>query len=90
MATTVEEARAKARAAKIPEEDITPAVLKLYGWEPGNPLADVDLSGPAVTEKQLNEHLAMLVDEAKANSVPNTIIKGIKTVVGLAAKFTPL
>jgi len=85
---TYAEAVAKIKAEGF-EGEPTPEVVKQYGWEPGDPLADVEIEGPAVTREELNSHLAALQEEAKSNSVPMKVLKGIKTVVGLAARFTP-
>jgi len=85
---TYAETVAKIKAAGYQGEP-TPEVVKQFGWTPGNPLEDVELEGPAVTREELNMHLSALQEEAKANSVPMKVLAGIKTVVGLAARFTP-
>ena len=65
----------------------TPAVLKQYGWEPADPLANVDLSGPLKTKDQLLDDLALLKAEMEANSTPQAIIDGVLKVAGSVLKF---
>lgn len=86
MGKTLQEAK-QALIAKGYQGEPTPAALRQEGWEPGNPLENVDLDGPAVTEAELNDNLALLLEEAKANRMPAQILQGITTVVGMAARL---
>jgi hypothetical protein len=69
------------------EGEPTPQILRLYGWEPADPLAGVDISGPAVSPAELKDHLALLAEEAKANNVPAKIMEGIAKFGGMALKL---
>ncbi len=67
--------------------EMTPEILRQYGWTPDDPLADVDLSGPVRTREQLLDDLALLKAEMAANSVPQQIINGVLKVAGTILKF---
>jgi len=76
--------------AKGYEGEPTAEVLRQHGWEPSDPLANVEISGPARTDAQVADDRALLIEEAKANNVPAAILNGIaklgKAAIGVALK----
>jgi hypothetical protein len=83
---TVAEARAAALADGIPEEDLTPEVLKVYGWEPQDPTAGM-VYDAVQTPEQVKGDLALLAEEAKANAWPTMLVKALQRVGAVALKF---
>jgi outer membrane murein-binding lipoprotein Lpp len=87
---TVAQARALALADGIPEEDLTPEVLKQYGWEPEDPSAGM-VYDAVQTPKQVKDDLALLAAEAKENAWPSMLVKALQRVGAVALKFvTPV
>jgi len=74
---TLEEAKAELRKLGVPEEDWTPEVLQRFKWTPSDPLRGVVIDGPAKTETQLKDDLALLKAEAEAANVPSRIVNMI-------------
>lgn len=80
---TLEEAKVAAKSAGIPDEDLTPEVLKRFGWEVEDILAGLNMN-PAQTDQEVQELIVLLEEERKANNLPANIAK----VVGsLFTKF---
>ena len=67
-------AREHAKQKGVREEDLTPEVLKAFGWHPRDPLANVTIKDPARTPEQVKEDLSLLTDEAKANGMSAAFI----------------
>jgi hypothetical protein len=82
---TLEEAKSKLIAAGYQGEP-TVAALRQAGWTPVDPLEGVTLSGPALSEADLKDHLAKLVEEARDNNTSAQIIQAIVTFGSLAMK----
>lgn len=88
MGKTYEEARAEALADGIPESDLKPEVIKMYGHTFDDPTASLPVNAPAVSDAELKENLSMLQAEAKRNALPAQIMGLIgKVVGGVAGKF---
>jgi hypothetical protein len=80
--------RVKARLIELGYQgEMTPEILRQYGWTPDDPLADVYLSGPVRTHDHLMDDLALLKAEMEANSVPQQIIDGVLKIAGTVLKF---
>lgn len=67
-------ARQKAIDAGIPENEITPAILKQFGWVPSDPLEGFTPAPPVQSKEELTTHLSALKDEMRANAMPEQII----------------
>ncbi|MCW8129266.1 MAG: hypothetical protein KIS92_02690 [Planctomycetota bacterium] len=79
---TYEEAKAKAKEAGIPDEDLTPEVIKQFGHTFDDPTAHVNPGDPKLSAEQVKEHLSMLAEEAKQNANGAQMLKLIGKVAG--------
>jgi len=79
---TYEEAKAKAIAAGIPEEDLTPEVIRQQGHTFTDPIGAFTPGAPRLSPSELRESLSMLEAEAKANAMPAHVLKLIGKVAG--------
>lgn len=79
---TYEEAKAKARAAGIPEEDLTPEVIRQQGHTFTDPTGSFTPGAPRLSQEELRETLSMVEAEAKANSMPAHVLKLLGKVAG--------
>lgn len=86
MSKTLAEAKAEAKAEGIPDEDLTPAVLKRYQWEPSNPLQGINPS-PVETDEEVRDNLALLEEERKNNALPVHVSKALGKVLPMAFKL---
>lgn len=85
---TLEEARQKAIAAGITvESDLTPQVLKQFGWTPSDPFAGITLQPTIVTEADAKDHLALLIEDGKNKGIDPSYIA---MVVGFGKMLIPL
>ncbi|MBI5618180.1 MAG: hypothetical protein HY943_17995, partial [Gammaproteobacteria bacterium] len=70
--------------AGIPEDNLTPEVIKQFGHTFTDPTAGVNPREPALSLEQRKEHLALLEAEAKANQWPAYILTTIKRLAVFA------
>lgn len=82
---TIDEIKAALKARGY-EGEPTPEILRQYGWQPSDPLKDIEIGAPVRTPEQMRDDFALLLDEAKANNVPAQIFDGIKKLAGIALK----
>ena len=80
MGKSLAEAKAEAKAAGIPDEDLTPEVLAVYNWEPKDVLAHITIQN-AQTDEMVRADLALLAQEAKDNALPAHVAKILGRVV---------
>ena len=59
----------------------TPEILRLYGWTPDDPLADVVLTGAVRSPEQLRDDLALLLEEGKQYNIPAQVWDKVKVIV---------
>lgn len=80
---TLAEAKQDAIAAGIHPDDLTPEVLKRYEWEVDELLQNVDTS-PVQTDREVQEAVVLLREEAKNNNFAKPISRAIRLI---ASKF---
>jgi len=78
---TASEARAAAIADGIQDEQITPEILRFYGYVPGSPTAGQSFV-TVIAPDQVKSDLEALNKEAQANSLPGQIGTQLKSVLG--------
>ena len=77
-----EEAKRQALNDGIPEQDLTPEVIKLYRWDPKNAL-DGLMIDQSSTAAQVAANIALLKEEAKANAIAPHIWTAISKVIAV-------
>lgn len=80
-----EQARAAAISDGFDAADITPEVLSMYGFKAPDPLANVTVAPPAVSQAEIDAAKQAGQDEAKSNQLPAQVLQGVKDVVGVVA-----
>lgn len=82
---TREEALGKARNDGVADDQITDAILRLYGYESPAPLGGFKAS-VVIAPEQVKQSLAALEAEAASNSLPAAIATNLQTVLAWAKK----
>lgn len=77
------EAKSKALAAGVTESQLTPEILKLYGYEAPAPTAGVPV-GAVILPETVKSDLQALEAEAKANALPAQIAASLGRVLSWA------
>lgn len=90
MPKTYEEARKAALDAGIPEQDLTPEVVRQFGYEFSDPTAGFSPNLPKLSPAQLQEHLVFLDKEAKENEIPAQVFNALKRVLATVAPIAIL
>jgi len=82
---TPEEVRAQIIAAGYQGEP-TVAILRQFGAVIDDPLEGVEVRAPIKTAEELRTDGALLIQEAKDNSVPAQVLAKLKAFIGIAIK----
>jgi hypothetical protein len=84
---TEAEAKAKAMADGILEEQITPQILAFYGYVTELPTQGL-VVGPVILPDTVKADILALQEEAKKNSLPSMIVTQLKSVLGFVAQIS--
>jgi len=84
---TEQEAKAKAMADGILEEQITPQILAFYGYVCPLPTEGL-VVGPVILPDTVKADILALQEEARKNSLPSVIVGQLKSVLGFIAQIS--